>query len=40
VAIKPTAVSPANYDHVVAAAMRILADGSVELAGIMIRKKL
>jgi hypothetical protein len=40
VAVKPTAVSPADYDQVAAAAMRILANASVELAGIKIRKKL
>jgi hypothetical protein len=40
VAVKPTAVIPADYDQVEAAAMRILANASVELAGIKIRKKL
>jgi hypothetical protein len=37
---KPTIASPANYDQLAAAAMRLLANASVELAAIKVRKKL
>jgi hypothetical protein len=37
---KPTIASPANYDQLAAAAMRLLANASVELAGIKVWKRL
>jgi hypothetical protein len=37
---KPTITSPASFDQVVAAAMKILANASVELAALRVWKKL
>ena len=37
---KPAVTSPANYDQLAAAAMRLIANASVELAAIKVRKKL
>jgi hypothetical protein len=37
---KPTITSPASFDQVVAAAMKILANASVELAALKVWKKL
>jgi hypothetical protein len=38
--VKPTITSPAAFDQVVAAAMKILANASVELAALKVWKKL
>ena len=37
---KPTIASPATFDKVVANAMKILANASVELAALKVRKRL
>jgi len=37
---KPTITSPATFDQLAAAAMRILANASVELAAVKVRKRL
>jgi hypothetical protein len=37
---KPTIVSPATFDQLVATAMKILANASVELAALKVWKKL
>jgi hypothetical protein len=37
---KATVASPASFDQTIAAAMKILASASVELAGLRVRKKL
>jgi hypothetical protein len=37
---KPTVCTPANYDQIAAAAMRLLSAAVVELAAIKVRKKL
>jgi hypothetical protein len=37
---KPTICSPATFDQVVAAAMKVLSNAVVELAAIRVRKKL